>query len=213
MTPLEFTIPPWLEADTPENAGDLQIKNGITRILINTTKEEIHSKMQMVLTWDNLDIASPTYLFVIYDMLKTNQPNFVDITDVERQFGLSSFLISRLFPTPSKLSDVNQSEKCKQEGTDKSENKDIRSPRGPPHENAVGFGTYPGSENRNLADNQLHNRRPYVIPARPSATEVCVPQAVHQSILTEPPECRIIRKIQPRMPSMVVHRLPFIDLA
>lgn len=71
MTALQFVIPPWLEEDQPQNAGNLQIKNG-TRILINTTKEEILSRTQMVLTRDAIDIASPTYLFVLYDLSKSN---------------------------------------------------------------------------------------------------------------------------------------------
>jgi len=139
MTAIDFEIPQWLNDDIPNNNGDIQIKNGITRVLITSKKETLLADLQLVITWDAIDIATPTYLYVVYDLLRSNQPDFIDITELERQYGLASFLISRFFPSSTRLNNTSSLRNNKVESTARSDNQFPRIAKGPDDEKSPGF--------------------------------------------------------------------------
>lgn len=178
MTAIDFEIPQWLNDDIPNNNGDIQIKNGITRVLITSKKETLLADLQLVITWDAIDIATPTYLYVVYDLLRSNQPDFIDITELERQYGLASFLISRFFPSSTRLNNTSSLRNNKVESTARSDNQFPRIAKGPDDEKSPGF------QSRNMEVNSdqfqhpgmdARSSRPYVIPPRRQATQYFSP--------------------------------------
>lgn len=95
---ISFEIPDWFTSNNSANEADTNIKNAIERFLCSCTNNEYLNQARLVLNFETLNAASPSYLYMLYQLTKLKMPLLQPMTDQEAQFGLHDYFSKLLFP-------------------------------------------------------------------------------------------------------------------
>ena len=82
---MSYELPDWFSSDDPSIEADVFVEDAVERFLLNCSPEMFLNQSRLVLNFETLSNASPSYLFVLYELTKHKMPQLNPISDQEAQ--------------------------------------------------------------------------------------------------------------------------------